>query len=60
MVTVTSDDSVSDENLMLCIEPLTAGQLQDGTQVVVGGTHYLDDGDHVRIVPQQRASEGGR
>jgi len=60
MVKVTSDDSVSNESLMLCIEPITADQLQKGIQVVVGGTHYLDDGDHVRIVPQQRASEGGR
>lgn len=59
-VKVTSDDSVSDESLMLCIEPFDKDQLQEGTQVVVGGTHYLDDGDPVRIVQQQRESEGGR
>lgn len=60
MVNVTSDDTVSGENLMLRIEPVTAGQLKDGSQIVVGGTHYLDDGDPVRVVPTQRTSEGGR
>jgi hypothetical protein len=59
-VNVTLDDSVMGESLMLCIEPIAADLLQDGCQVVVGGTHYLDDGDRVRIVPQQRGSEGGR
>ena len=60
IVNVTSDDSVSGEVLMLRIEPLTVDQLAEGMQVVVGGTHYLDDGDRIRIVRQQRVSAGGR
>ena len=60
MVNVMSEDSVADESLMLCIEPATGGQLQEGVQIIVGGTHYLNDGDRVRIVPLQRESEDGR
>tara|TARA_R110002072_G_scaffold273413_2_gene434316 strand:+ start:50756 stop:52534 length:1779 start_codon:yes stop_codon:yes gene_type:complete len=60
MVNVSSENSVADESLMLRIEPSNAGELQEGAQVVVGGTHYVNDGDSVRIVPTQRASEGGR
>jgi multidrug efflux pump subunit AcrA (membrane-fusion protein) len=59
-VNVTADDSVAGDTLMLRIEPVTIDQLKDGDQVVVGGTHYLDEGDRVRVVPGQRASEGGR
>jgi hypothetical protein len=59
-VNVTADDSVAGDTLMLRIEPVTIDQLKDGDQVVVGGTHYLDDGARVRVVPGQRASEGGR
>lgn len=59
-VKVTSDDSVAEESLMLCVEPANAGESWEEMQVVVGGTHYLNDGDHVRVVPQQRVSDGGR
>ncbi|MDG1872424.1 MAG: efflux RND transporter periplasmic adaptor subunit [Mariniblastus sp.] len=59
-VNVVSNHAVSEENLMLCIEPLNPDQLQEGAQVIIGGTHYLDDGDRIRIVPRQRLSQGGR
>jgi hypothetical protein len=59
-VNVTSDDSVSGDTLLICIEPSTETPLVQGMQIVVGGTHYLDDGDRVRIVPAKRQTEGGR
>jgi multidrug resistance efflux pump len=59
-VNVTSDDSVSGDTLLICIEPSTETPLVQGMQIVVGGTHYLDDGDRVRIVPTKRQTEGGR
>lgn len=59
-VQVTSDDSVSGDTLLICIEPSGGAQLVEGMQIVVGGTHYLDDGDQVRIVRPKRVTEGGR
>ncbi len=63
MINVMSDDSVSDDILQLRIESATEGELQEGSRIVVGGTHYLNDGDQVRIVPsagKTRTSAGGR
>lgn len=50
-VSVLTDDSVFGESMMLRIEPVESGSLQEGMQLVVGGTHFLNDGDHVRVVP---------
>lgn len=60
MVQVTQEDSASDNSLLLRIEPATSGELAFGSQVVVAGTHYVNDGDHLRIVQPRRGSEGGR
>ena len=48
-VKVPRSGAVADEALLLKVESGTES-LQDGMQVVVGGTHFLNDGDRVRIV----------
>ncbi|MEP2309848.1 efflux RND transporter periplasmic adaptor subunit [Rhodopirellula bahusiensis] len=55
-VRVTAEDTVADDSLILCIEPVQADELVDGSNVVVRGTHYVDDGDRVRGVPTPQAS----
>ena len=50
-VTVSSRDSMIDESVSLRIEHAGSTELQEGMQIVVGGTHFLNDGDRVRVVP---------
>lgn len=73
-VEVLAEDSVDNDTLMLCIKAKSknndAGNteppiesrnvLADGVSIVVGGTHYLNDGDLVQIVNAKRESGGGR
>lgn len=59
-INVKDEDSLDEDSLILCIEPVESGDVLDGTQVVVRGTHYLDDGDRVRIVPKQSGSVAAR
>jgi hypothetical protein len=56
LVNITDEDSMDEESLILCIEPIESDALTEGARVIVRGTHYLDDGDRVRIVPTQQAS----
>ncbi|QEG41036.1 HlyD family secretion protein [Roseimaritima ulvae] len=50
-VSVAVREAVTGDSVMLRITPTQPGNLSEGIQVVVGGTHYLDDGDRVRITP---------
>ena len=50
-IVVSPRDSAADESLLLRIDAANPDELHEGMQVVVGGTHYLDDGDRVRITP---------
>ena len=39
-----------DSGSLLRIEPITEGALSEGAEIVVGGVHYLNDGDQVHVV----------
>lgn len=56
-VEVVSKQSSVSESLLLQIESAVGQSLQEGLEVVVGGTHFLKDGDRVRVVP---IAEAGR
>lgn len=53
-VSVAVDDSIKQDSVLLRIEPADDKEdslLREGCQLVIGGTHYLDDMDRVRVVP---------
>ncbi|MFG0265498.1 MAG: HlyD family secretion protein [Rhodopirellula sp. JB055] len=56
LVDVTDEDSMDEDSLILCVEPIEPDALTEGARVIVRGTHYVDDGDRVRVVPTQPAS----
>jgi multidrug resistance efflux pump len=56
-VNVANRDSAAGESIQLMIESVSDEKLTAGIQVVVGGTHFLKQGDRVRVVP---AAEEGR
>ena len=47
-----------DQGSEIRIEPIDAEAFAEGTQIVVGGVHYLNDGDEVNVVDTIGA-EGG-
>ncbi len=53
-VSIAAEDSIKQDSVLLRIEAASAPEdslLQAGCQLIVGGTHYLNDGDRVRVVP---------
>ncbi|WP_231743742.1 HlyD family secretion protein [Stieleria neptunia] len=50
-VEVAEDESVIGESVLLRISPSSSENLRDGMQIVVEGTHYLNDGDRVMVSP---------
>ena len=56
-VSVASQNSSAGESLLLQIESASNTPLEEGMEVVVGGTHFLKDGDRVRVVT---SAEAGR
>ncbi|MEW4531348.1 HlyD family efflux transporter periplasmic adaptor subunit [Maioricimonas sp. JC845] len=51
VVNVSEGESVVGESVLLRITPASPDELHDGMQIVVEGTHYLNDGDRVMISP---------
>jgi len=49
-VEVVSQNLIAQESVLLQVKSLEPGKLEDGMQIVIGGTHYLQNGDQVRIV----------
>ena len=49
-VNVQNRKSVSDRSVSMQVEPVDAQLLPEGSLIVIGGSHYLDDGDRVRVV----------
>tara|TARA_R110002049_G_scaffold285698_1_gene466786 strand:- start:216658 stop:218424 length:1767 start_codon:yes stop_codon:yes gene_type:complete len=49
MVDVAEENSVVDASVLLSIKPQTENDLREGMQIVVEGTHYLNDGDRVMV-----------
>ena len=47
-----------DQGSSIRIEPTQPGGIGEGTQIVVGGVHYLKDGDAIRIVENHRGTGG--
>lgn len=56
-INTSNRSAASDTSLQLSIEPVEPDALKDEMQIIVGGTHFLNDGDRVRVVPD---SETGR
>ncbi|MEM9412401.1 MAG: HlyD family efflux transporter periplasmic adaptor subunit, partial [Planctomycetota bacterium] len=54
-VDVQDHNSLSDNTVRVQVEPTVGEELVDGMQVVIGGSHYLDHGDRVKII--QRGSK---
>ncbi len=50
-VSVAVREAVAGDSMMLRITAATADQLTEGMRVVVGGTHFLNDGARVRVTP---------
>ncbi len=55
-IVVAPGEFAADESMLLRIESANGDELREGMQVVVGGTHYLDDGDRVRITRSMGAN----
>ena len=49
-IQLQKENSVVGETIRVQVLPDASGRLRDGMQVVVGGTHYLADGDPVNVV----------
>lgn len=54
-INALNQSAASGESVQLSIEPAEPGDLKEGMQIVVGGTHFLNDGDRVRVVPDSEA-----
>ncbi len=50
-VEIAEDNSVVDESVLLRLKASPQNRLHEGMQVVMEGTHYLNDGDLVLITP---------
>lgn len=51
LVEVAEGESVLGETVLLRVTSASEGALRDGMQVIVEGTHYLNDGDRVVATP---------
>ncbi len=56
-VDVAEGESVLGETVLLRISSISREQLREGTQVIVEGTHYLNDGDRVLVSPLGSAQQ---
>ena len=52
-VMIQEESSAVGDTIRVPIVPIESGTLQEGTQIVVAGTHYLTDGSHVNVVTGQ-------
>ncbi|QEG20402.1 HlyD family secretion protein [Mariniblastus fucicola] len=55
-VTVQNRNAVSDRSIQLKVLPVLEGELHDGVQIVIGGSHYVKEGDRVRVVSGREAN----
>ncbi len=49
-VEVQNRSSLSENSISVEVVPIVADELIDGMQVVIGGSHYLEKGDRVKVV----------
>lgn len=49
-INASNRSAASDKSLQLSIESIEPDALKDGMQVIIGGTHFLNDGDRVRVI----------
>ena len=49
-VVVQNQSSFSENSVRVEVVPVVAGELGDGMEVVIGGSHYLEEGDRVKVV----------
>lgn len=56
-IEVLSQNLVAETSVLLKVKSSELGGLKEGMQVVIGGTHYLRNGDRVRIVDRMGASK---
>ena len=53
-VSIAAEDAIKQNSVLLRIEAADDNEnslLHEGCQLIVGGTHYVDNGDRVRLVP---------
>jgi multidrug efflux pump subunit AcrA (membrane-fusion protein) len=56
-VEVLSQNLIAESSILLQVQSTQPGELQDGMQIVMGGTHYLENGDRIRIVENRGADK---
>lgn len=56
-VNILSENLIAEDSVLLQVNATDPSALQDGMRVVIGGTHYLEDRDQVRVVDKPGSNE---
>lgn len=56
-VEVLTQNLVAESSVLLQVKSTVSGELQEGMKLIIGGTHYLEDGDHIRVVEKPGAAQ---